>query len=257
VTRPYTTETILAIHRWTPELLSFQTSRPADFRFIAGQYVRLGLAGNGDVVWRPYSMVSASDAPTLEFYATLVRGGAFSEALATASEGTPIDVDAASLGFLTLEAFHGGDDLWLIASGTGLGPFVAILREDTAWRQFSRIVLVHSVRRANELAYRDTFVALAAGPPGGNAGGKRASFRYLPAVTRETLPGAFGERITTLLADGRLEAHAGTTIDAERSRIMVCGNPELAKALRALLTARGLAVGRRGIPGQLAFENYW
>lgn len=251
----YTRETITAIHRWAPDLFSFRISRPAGYAFVAGQYGRLGFAAGDDIVWRPYSMVCARAAAELEFYSIIVPGGAFSTRLAAANVGDEILVDRRSFGFLTLDAFADGRDLWLLASGTGLGPFVAILREAECWRRFARLIVVHSVRTGRELAYRETIAELAAAPPANGA--PLATLRYLPVVTRETVDGALGERVTTLLADGRLEQHAGATIDAANSRIMVCGNPDLAKALRAQLTARGLAVGHRGVPGQLAFENYW
>lgn len=252
----YSVETVSAIHRWTPDLLSFRITRPPDFRFVAGQYARLGFAAAGEIVWRPYSMVSASAEPQLEFYSTLVAGGAFSTRLAAVQVGDEILVDHRSFGFLTLDAFADGRDLWLLASGTGLGPFVAILREAEAWRRFERLFLVHSVRTAGELAYRETIAGLAE-PPAAASDGRRATLRYLPVVTREAVPGALGERITALLDDGRLERHAGATIEPAGSRVMACGNPELAKALRAQMAARGLAVSRRGAPAQLAFENYW
>lgn len=253
----YSSETITALHRWAPDLFSFRISRPAGYAFVAGQYGRLGFAAGDDVVWRPYSMVCAHAAAELEFYSIIVPGGAFSTRLAAAQVGDGILLDRRSFGFLTLDAFADGRDLWMLASGTGLGPFVAILRESEAWRRFARLIVVHSVRTERELAYRDTIAGLAASPPAAAAGAPAATLCYLPVVTRETVPGTLGARVTALLDDGRLEQHAGATIDAAQSRIMVCGNPELAKALRAQLTARGLAVGRRGVPGQLAFENYW
>ncbi|MBI2306174.1 MAG: ferredoxin--NADP reductase [Rhodocyclales bacterium] len=253
----YSVETISAIHRWTADLFSFRITRQQDFRFVAGQYARLGFAAAAEIVWRPYSMVSASAERQLEFYSTIVPGGAFSTQLAAAEVGDEILVDRRSFGFLTLAAFADGRDLWMLASGTGLGPFVAILREAEVWRKFERLIVVHSVRTEKELAYRETIAALAATPPVAGADGRIATLRYLPVVTRETVPGALGERITVLLDDGRLEQHAGATIEPAGSRVMVCGNPELAKALRARLEARGLAISHRGAPGQLAFENYW
>jgi len=253
----YTTERITAIHHWTEHLRSFTTTRAPDFAFVAGQYVRLGLMADGETVWRPYSMVSASRDSELEFYSTLVPEGAFSNALAAVEPGDGIRIERTPLGFMTLDAFADGSDLWLLASGTGLGPFVSILREAEAWRKFRRLIVVHSVRTGGELAYRETLAELAVDRPSRDVGHRRAVLRYVPVVTRETVDGALGERVTTLLDDGRLERYAGANIDPAASRVMVCGNPELAKALRARLTARGLAVGRRGKPGQLAFENYW
>jgi ferredoxin--NADP+ reductase len=260
-----TVERILAIHRWTDRLLSFRCTRDPALHFVPGLYARLGLGdgrGEGDVagapgmLWRPFSMVSAPDEPALEFVATLVEGGAFSERLARCTVGDPIGVETAAFGFLTLAQLAAGRDLWLLASGTGLGPFVSMLRDERAWRSFEHIVLVHSVRRAADLAYRDEILALAAARPAPGTPA-RAVLRYLPVVTREAVPGALGERIPALLQDGRLEAEAGLTLEAGQARAMVCGHPELTVAMRAALTQRGFRTSRRGVPGQMAFEKYW
>lgn len=254
VTR-YTNETVLAVRYWTPDLMSFRTSRAADFRFTPGHYARLGLPGGaGGLVWRPFSLVSARHDPTLEFVAVLVPAGEFSGPLSNAREGDAVCVGTSSYGFMTLDGLAPGADLWLLASGTGLGPFLSILREAATWQAFDNIVLVHSVRRAAELAYRDEIARL---PADGAPGAAQGRLRYLPVVTRESCPGVLGARIPALIADGRLEQAAGLRLDLEHSRIMVCGNPEMNRELRAQLTARGFRTSRRGVPGQLAFENYW
>lgn len=261
VTR-YTNETVLAVRYWTPDLLSFRTSRAADFRFTPGHYARLGLPGGaGALVWRPFSVVSARHDPTLEFVAVLVPAGEFSGQLSNVREGDAMCVGTSSYGFMTLDGFAPGRDLWLLASGTGLGPFISILRDAATWQAFDHIVLVHSVRRAAELAYRDEIALLPADGAPLLADGApllaRARLRYLPVVTREVCTGALDARIPALIADGRLEQAAGLRLDLRDSRIMVCGNPEMNRALRAQLTARGFRTSRRGVPGQLAFENYW
>ena len=253
VTR-YTNETVLAVRYWTPDLLSFRTSRAAGFRFTPGHYARLGLPGGaGTLVWRPFSVVSARHDPTLEFVAVLVPAGEFSAPLSNAREGDDVCVGTSSYGFMTLDGFAPGRDLWLLASGTGLGPFMSILRDAATWQAFDHIVLVHSVRRAAELAYRDEIALLADAAPRPAL----ARLRYVPVVTRESCPGALDARIPALIADARLEQAAGLRLDSRDSRIMVCGNPEMNRELRAQLTARGFRTSRRGVPGQLAFENYW
>ena len=249
-----TSETVLAVHHWTPGLLSFRTSRAADFRFTPGHYARLGLCTATDaLVWRPFSVVSALHEPHLEFVATLVPGGGFSSLLSNVRVGDPVRVGSASYGFMTIDGLAPGQDLWLLASGTGLGPFVSILRDPATWRAYENVVLAHSVRRAAELAYRDEIAAI----PHEEGAVSRMQLRYLPVVTRQTVPGALAARIPQLIEDGRLEQAAGLKVDLQRSRIMVCGNPSMAGALRAQLTARGFRTSRRGAHGQLAFENYW
>jgi ferredoxin--NADP+ reductase len=163
-------------------------------------------------------------------------------------------VDKASYGFLTIEHFAPGRDLWLLASGTGLGPFVSMLRDPATWAAFQTVVVVHSVRHADELAYRDEISAIAHRLSPSIAPARLA---YVPVVTREPCVGALDARIPRLIDDGRLESAAGASLDPAHSRITVCGNPDLGRALRPQLTGRGFHVNRRGAPGQLAFENYW
>lgn len=251
----FTAETILALRYWTPSLLSIRTSRARGFRFTPGHYARLGLddAKNG-VVWRPFSVVSSAHDPHLEFFAVLVPGGDFSGPLSRTCEGDTIRVEKASYGFMTIDRFAPGKDLWLLASGTGVGPYLSILRDSATWKTYDDLVLVHSVRHGGDLAYRDEIAAIAnekllAKSPG--------QLKYVPVVTREPWPDALAARIPQLIEDGRLEQTAGVKLDPQRSRIMVCGNPEMTRELRGLFTARGFRPNRRNEPGQLAFENYW
>ena len=251
----WTTEHVLSMRRWTPTLISFRTTRPPGFRFTPGHYARLGLAtGEGGIVWRPYSMACGEHADHLEFLLVLVPGGEFSTKMSALRPGDPVLVEKASFGFLTLEQLAPGRQLWLLASGTGIGPFVSILRGPAVWRTYEKVIVAHSVRSRAELAWRDEIEgaareALAAGP--------NRELRYLPVVTRE--PGAcdLDARIPTLLADGRLERSAAARLSVDDSRVMACGNPEMMRELRAKLSARGFRTSRRGMPGQMAFENYW
>lgn len=248
-------ERVLSLRFWTPTMLSFRTTRYRGFRFTPGHYARIGLAADdGTVVWRPYSLVSAAYDDYLEFLAILVPGGAFSQALGKLQVGDTIHVEKASYGFLTVDQLAPGRDLWLLASGTGLGPFVSILRDPAVWREFERLIVVHSVRHSAELAYRDEICALPDDELFADGG---AQLTYLPVVTRE--PGAtpLAARIPQLFADGRLAAAAGREIRVDASRLMVCGNPEMAREMRQLLGALGFSTNRRGVPGQMAFEQYW
>ncbi len=249
----HTEERILAIRHWSPTVLSFRTTRYAGFRFSAGHYARLGLAGQGATVWRPYSLVSPAWADYLEFVAVLIPGGAFSERLAQLRVGDTLLVEKPAYGFMTVDRLAPGRDLWLIASGTGIGPFVSILHEPEVWRRFERLIVVHSVRHATELAYRAELLALPQQPWLADV---PARLQYLPIVTREPGVTELAQRIPQLLADGRLE-QAAVPLDVTHSRLMVCGNPELAAELRQMLRQRGFATNRRGVPGQMAFEQYW
>jgi ferredoxin--NADP+ reductase len=247
----WTQERLLSIHHWTNTLMSFRVSRPPAYRFVPGHYARVGLGDIPETTeWRPLSIVSGPAEDFLEFFAVLVPAGAFSNRLAKLQAGDPVRIEKASYGFLTVNQMARGTDLWLLASGTGLGPFVSILRDGATWQAFEHIVLVHSVRYPAELAYREEFDRR-------HSDSATASLRYLPIVTREQHPGALSARITQLIEDGQLEQATGVTLDKERSRVMVCGNPEMVKTLRAFLSAKGYQVSRRGVPGQMAFEKYW
>jgi ferredoxin--NADP+ reductase len=250
----WTEQRVLDIRHWTPTLLSFRTTRHRGFRFTPGHYTRLGLGGPDEILWRPFSLASASYDDFLEFIAVLVPGGAFSTPLEHLRVGDALRVDKASYGFLTIDQLAQGKDLWLLASGTGLGPFLSILRDPAVWQNYRRLILVHSVRQSAELAWRDEIAAL---PRQELLAEAAATLSYIPIVTREPGATALAERIPLLLADGRLETAAGTRLSLSDSRLMVCGNPEMARELRQFLTSRGFATNRRGLPGQMAFEKYW
>jgi ferredoxin--NADP+ reductase len=251
----WTSEAILSVHAWTPSLISFRTTRDRGFGFAPGQFARIGIATpTGGMVWRAYSIASAVHEDELEFFSVVIPGGKFTVRLASSRPGDRILVEKAAYGFLTLDRFAGGTDLWMIASGTGLGPFLSILRDPQAWSRFEKLVLVHSVRQPEELAYRDEIAMLGKQVP---SEVERARLSYVPVVTRASCPDALPARIPQLIEDGRLERAAGVALDLERSRLMICGNPGMASDLRDQLTGRGFRTGRRNAPGQLAFENYW
>jgi ferredoxin--NADP+ reductase len=252
-----TAETITEIRRWTPKLFSLRITRAAAFRFRAGQFARLGVMDDhGAMVWRAYSMVSAPHDDFLEFFSIVVPGGAFTSRLSRLQVGDTLHVDKTAFGYLTLDRFVGGRDLWLLATGTGIAPFMSILDDLAVWTHFERIVLVYSVREVAELAYLDKIQQWLA--PGPRADSERtASLIWLPVVTREAMPGALTRRITDLLPSGELEAAAGFVIDPERARLMLCGNPQMVLDTRKILQARGLTLSRLAVPGHYAVEQFW
>jgi ferredoxin--NADP+ reductase len=259
----YTRQKITWIKRWTDHLFSFRITRDAGYRFKPGHFARLGIYRDDGpkgprYVWRAYSIVSADYDEYLEFYSIVVPEGDFTSRLAELRVGDEILIDKLGYGFLTLDRFERGRDLWLVSSGTGIAPFISILYDLSALEQYERLILVHSVRNANELAYRDTIEAfrthevfgeeLAANPD---------KLVYVPIVTRERHGDALHARIPALLGNGKLEERAGVKLDHERSRIMICGNPEMVDDIRHHLQNQGYRVSRRGEPGHMAVENYW
>ena len=249
---------ILWRHDWAPHLFSFRVSRPDGLTFVPGQFVRLGVEGEGRVdsstmVWRAYSVVSSPDAPHLEFYSIVVPNGPFSQPLAKRGVGDTLRIDRSVYGFLRTDRFQGGNHLWLLASGTGIAPFMAMLGDGAIWDAYQDIIVVHSVRIPSELAYREEIEILART----EAQASRARLHYVPTLTRETAQGVRNGRITTQFADGSLERSLAISINSESSRLMICGNPSMIKEVRAMLGERGMTPVRRETPGQFIVENFW
>jgi ferredoxin/flavodoxin---NADP+ reductase len=251
-----TLETVVEMRWWTERLFSFTTTRSAEYAFTAGQYARLGLADERDVVWRAYSMVSGPADDRLEFYGIVVPNGLFTTRVKNLKAGDRILVEKQPFGFMTADRFTDGDDLWMLSTGTGIGPFISILRDPFAWRQFERLFLVHCVRHADELAYGELLAEFERQAPVG----ARGRLKILRSTTREQIdgdPAMLHGRITTLLESGELERAAGVPLTEQASRIMLCGNPEMIEETRKLLHGRGMRPVRRALPGQFVTENYW
>jgi len=246
---------LLEVQTLTPNLFTLRTSRDPGFRFSAGQFARLGVRKpSGCIVWRAYSMVSAPHDEFLDFFSIVVPDGEFTSELSRLQAGDELLVDKQAFGYLTLDRFPDGRDLWLLATGTGLAPFLSILQDFEAWQRFERIVLVYSVREARELAYQQLIHAL---PQRDYLEGLGDKLTYLPVVTREQVPEMLHGRITTLIENGELERAADLRFEPQHSRIMLCGNPQMIEDTRAILKARDLNLSLTRRPGQVAVENYW
>jgi ferredoxin--NADP+ reductase len=199
-------------------------------------------------------MVSAPHDEFLDFFSIVVPDGEFTSELSRLSVGDELLVEKQAFGFLTLDRFPDGRDLWLLATGTGIAPFLSILQDFEAWQRFERIVLVYSVRQARELAYQQLIADL---PRREYLEGLGDKLTYVPVVTREQVPGALHGRITQLIETGELERAAGLALSPEHSRIMLCGNPQMIEDTRAVLKTRDLQLALTRRPGQVAVENYW
>lgn len=251
----FTRQTLLEVQPLTSSLFTLRTTRDPGFRFRAGQFARLGVTkADGSTVWRAYSMVSAPHDEYLEFFSIVVPGGEFTSELCRLQEGDTLLVDRQAFGYLTLDRFVDGRDLWLLSTGTGVAPFLSILQDFEVWERFERIILVYSVREARELAYQ----ALIAGLKEREYLTEHAhKLQFIATVTREEHAGALHGRITQLLENGELERAAGVAISPEHSRVMLCGNPQMIDDTRGLLKARDLRLSLSRRPGQVAVENYW
>jgi ferredoxin--NADP+ reductase len=227
---------------WTETLFSLRVDG-APLNFQAGQFVRIALDIGGERVARAFSFVNPPQDSVLEFYGVIVLEGPLSPRLAKLKSGDALHVAGNPAGFLVLSEVPDAETLWLISTGTGLAPFLSILRTETPWRRFRNVVLVHAVRFARELTYRELIAATPA--------------RYVTFVSREQVAGSLAGRIPAAIADGRLETAAGIKLAPESSQVMLCGNPQMLKDAAAALMARGLRKHRRRAPGHITVESFW
>jgi len=238
---------VLENRAWTETLFSLRVESPK-LAFDAGQFVRIALDLGGERVARPFSFINPPADPVLEFYGVVVPGGPLSPALARLEPGDALLVADNPSGFLVLAEVPPAEDLWLVATGTGIAPFLSILRTEAPWQRYRRVILVHGVRHARELVYRELIEELLRIRSG--------TFSYVRFVSREPSPQTLQGRIPAAIADGRLEAAAGA-ISPERSQFMLCGNPAMLKDAAAALAAKGLRKNRRRTPGQITVESFW
>jgi ferredoxin--NADP+ reductase len=251
----FTRQTLIQVQPLTPSLFTLRITRDPGYRFVAGQFARLGVTkADGSVAWRAYSMVSSPHDEFLEFLSIVVPGGEFTSELSQLKEGDSLLMEKQAYGYLTLDRFVDGRDLWLLSTGTGVAPFLSILQDFEVWEKFERIILVYSVREGRELAYQELVAGLESRDYLSEYAGK---LQFIATVTREQTPGTLHGRITTLLENGQLEQAAGVALSAEHSRVMLCGNPQMIDDTRALLKARELRLSLSRRPGQVAVENYW
>lgn len=254
----FTEEPVVHIHRWNEGLMSLRINRDAAYGFVPGQFARIGLKKeDGEIIWRAYSIVSAPHEAFLEFFLVIVPTGEFSSRVAKLKLGDTMLVEKQSQGFLTADRFKDGRDLWLMATGTGLAPYISMVRDHVLWQQFANIVIVLSVRERSDLGYTEELKFLADNSP--RPGG--ATLKFVTTLTRDkpgdALNGALSGRINALIESGELEKAAALPLTDEHSRFMLCGNPDMVEGMRALLKSRGFRMNRKLEPGHIIVENYW
>ncbi len=217
--------------------------------FIAGQFTKLALEIDGKLIQRAYSYVNPPDSKYIEIYATKVADGQLTPHLHNLQAGDTVMVSKTATGFFTLDEVPNADHLWMLSTGTAIGPFLSILQSDEVWQRFRKVVLVHGVRFAADLSYQETINELK----------QKHSDQIIvqPFVSREPSAEALSGRITHALEDGTLERVVGFPINAEQSQVMLCGNPSMVKEIRGVLEERGLQKNLRRTPGQITTEQYW
>jgi len=243
---------LVAKKRWTERLVSIEIAAP-EVTFAAGQFARLGLpappGSKEEMVGRPYSFVNSPDAAHHEFFFNVVPEGPLSPRLAALESGDPVWLMPNANGFFTMAEVPDAEALWCMSTGTGIGPFLSILRTARPWEKFARVVLVHAVRESADLAYRDVIDGVRREHAG--------AFAYVSVVSREAHADSLRGRIPALIADGKLESRAGLSLTADNAHAMLCGNPAMVDEVQAVLATRGMKRHRRREPGQITLETYW
>lgn len=269
---------VIEVTRWAPTLLSFKVTRPDGFKFTAGQFVRLGIHGKDlqyfaqnhetklitsetqgqlvdldGYVFRAYSVASSPYDEFIEFFSVVIPEGEFTSKVNHIQVGDSLLLNTTPFGYLTLARYQLPlpNDLWLLATGTGLAPFLSILKTIEVWQQYQRIILVYSARTSQELAYQAEIGSIKS-----IYGDNGAAFVFLPIVTREADYAGEKARIPNLIVSGKLTELVGQKLDKERSHVMLCGNPQMVEDTKEALKSIGLTMNRRG-EGNIAVENYW
>lgn len=246
-------ETVLSVHHWTNDLFSFTTTRDRSFRFRSGQFVMIGLPVDGRPLLRAYSLASANYEETLEFFSIKVPDGPLTSRLQHLREGDEILVGGKATGTLLLDNLRPGRTLYLLATGTGLAPFISVIKDPDVYDQFEKVVLVHGCRQVAELAYGDLITReLPASEFFGEA--VRETLIYYPTVTRE--PFRNQGRITDLMASGKLFADVGLPpLNPLCDRFMLCGSPAMLRDTQRLLDDAGLREGSSSTPAEYVIEK--
>ena len=250
----FNTERVLTVHHWNESLFSFTTTRDPGLRFQNGQFVMLGLEVEGKPLLRAYSIASANYEEALEFFSIKVKHGPLTSRLQNLAVGDPVLVGKKPVGTLLLDDLLPGENLYLFGTGTGLAPFMSIIKAPETYERFEKVVLVHGVRVVSELAYKE---AIETELPVHEYLGDHVSSKliYYPTVTREHFPTR--GRLTELVESGQMFRDTGLPpLDPVRDRAMVCGSPSMLKDTRAMLDARGFIVSPHlGEPGHYVFER--
>jgi ferredoxin--NADP+ reductase len=246
-------ETVTFVHHWTESLFSFRTTRHPSFRYLNGQFVMIGLEINGKPLLRAYSVVSPNYEDELEFLSIKVPNGPLTSHLQHIKVGETILVGAKATGTLLADNLEPGRNLYLISTGTGLAPFMSLIRDPEVYERFKKVVLIHGVRQTAELAYADL---IRDELPRHELIGEmvRDQLLYYPTVTREQF--AHHGRVTDLAASGQLFSDLELPRwDAAQDRAMLCGSPQMLTDMVAQLQAAGFVEGSSGKPGTYVIEK--
>jgi ferredoxin/flavodoxin---NADP+ reductase len=239
---------IEAKHVWSDGLFTLRVHCPGVQPFEAGQFLQVGMTLPEKHLHRPYS-VASPHADSLDFFIVRVDGGELTPRLWSMNVGDPIDVSAKATGGFTLSHSPKSETIWLMCTGTGLAPYIAMLRDRSIWSSYENVVLVHGVRFMSDLAYQSELGAVSEEYFG--------RFKFIPVVSRESGEGVLSGRITHLIENGQLEQHVDCALSPDSSVVMMCGNPQMLDDVEALLKARNMLRHKSSQPGHIIVERYW
>lgn len=240
---------VAEVENWTEALFSLRVRAPVT-PFTAGQYAKLALMIDGERVQRAYSHVKAPSDELLEFYLVDVPEGKLSPRLHALKPGDEVLIAREAAGFFVLDEIPPCDTLWMLATGTAIGPYLSILQQGEGLERFSHIVLLHAVRYADDLSYLPLMQALQARYPD--------KIRIQTVVSREAHGESLTGRIPDLIKSGELERAVGLPMSAESSHVMLCGNPQMVRDTQLLLKeTREMRKHLKRKPGHVTGENYW
>jgi ferredoxin--NADP+ reductase len=246
-------ERVLSVHHWNDSLFSFTTTRNAGFRFRNGHFVMIGLEVEGKPLLRAFSVVSANYDEHLEFYSIKIQDGALTSRLQHLQPGQPVLVGRKPTGTLLVDNVKPGKRLYLLATGTGLAPFMSIIRDPETYERFEHVVVAHGVRRISDLGYRNYIEnELPSHELVGDV--VRQQLLYYPTVTRE--PFRNMGRVTDLVESGKMMDDLGLpALDPAHDRVMICGSPAMLGDLVKLLEGRGFGEGNTDHQGEYVIER--
>ena len=246
-------ETVLSVRHWNDSLFSFTTTRNRGLRFKNGHFVMIGLEVEGRPLLRAYSVVSPNYEEHLEFYSIKVPDGPLTSRLQHLKPGDEVLVGTKPTGTLVMSTLRPGKRLYLLGTGTGLAPFMSIIRDPETYEVYDRVVLAHGARTVDELGYSDYIQNEL--PQHEYLGEQvREKLRYYPTVTREAFTNQ--GRLTELLRTGKMCRDLGLPdLHPEHDRVMLCGNPSMLDELVIELEARGFVEGATHEPGDYTIER--
>jgi len=240
---------IIEKKQWCEALFSLTIKTNEPLKFKAGQFILIGLNDGDTITYRPYSLINVPEDTLVEVHFNTVKDGTLSPRLADLKPGDAIQVSNRPSGLLTLDETPNAANLWLFATGTGIGPFISILKTAEPWQRFEKVVLCYAVKTLEGMAYSADFKALVKRYP--------KQFHFVPFVTREHVADTFNSRITHHIDNGKLEDYVGVNLSPESSHVMLCGNANMINDMTTLLEHKGLRRHSRHEPGHIAIEKYY